>query len=805
MRCRSGWYAAGLWLAALSIVVTSAAAEQPRPFLFGVGRYTAAWAGRPWSYDQQCWDHMANIGATVTGSGLCWCDGESTAGVYDQNAWDYADFEVDNILARGMEPHFFLGLTPQWAKLYPDLPPHRTPAREDCVDEFMSFHYDVAEHFRGRVKYYFFWNEPNGCSWINDGCSNMDGYPLYTQWLIRCSQAVKAADPDAKIIAGRLDYHSGVTHGYEYVQGMYDHGAGPYIDGISIHPYGSPLHWQAILDTRAVMVANGDEDKPIWVMEYGWNTGNEQEKAANLSAVLTELKKPEWHYVQLANYLVLNDGGSVENYGLTDAELNPRTAYWTFKNFDKTWPDYAEFSADVTTGPSPLTVHFADESVVSGAHTWYWEFGDGETSYDEDPTHVYEDGGAYTVSLTVTGTNGPCSEEKTDYIRVGYFPPEAGPDNPSFEDGGGSYFGWDILRVAGEEGPNEPPLSNYNAYGLNTPFGTHFGGRCANDWNKFDFTLGQVIGTENWDPAATRAEWQLSAHVQLHCSQSNFAWPAVIHQVWEIGWNDNGQEPVGIDSCDNWQVIAELDGNFTGNDRYNFYPISLSGSIEGPVGLRGVALRVGCYNDAQREWSMSNFDNLSFQLSSVPSAPDGSFRAGWNLISLPVSPIDPEPSAALADLVDMGNAVAGSLHAYDSVVGYLTYPADFASVDLGCGYWLHLSTVTPGADVEVPGAVATECVQLSLADGWNLIGDPFVLPIPWGDCELSDGGSTKSAAEAAAAGWIDGSTYCYVDGSYSIVRCGGTADDDSLRPWRGYWLLALRPGLSLIVPTPFSQ
>jgi PKD repeat protein len=38
--------------------------------------------------------------------------------------------------------------------------------------------------------------------------------------------------------------------------------------------------------------------------------------------------------------------------------------------------------------------------------TYYWDFGDGVTSYEENPTHQYEDEGDYTVTLTVTDVHG---------------------------------------------------------------------------------------------------------------------------------------------------------------------------------------------------------------------------------------------------------------------------------------------------------------------------------------------------------------------------------------------------------------
>ena len=91
----------------------SVARAEERPLLFGVGRYLAIWTGRPWSYDEDCWDHMQTIGATASGAGLAWCDAQPDAPPADYE-WDaiyYADHEVAGLVARGLEPTFFLGLT----------------------------------------------------------------------------------------------------------------------------------------------------------------------------------------------------------------------------------------------------------------------------------------------------------------------------------------------------------------------------------------------------------------------------------------------------------------------------------------------------------------------------------------------------------------------------------------------------------------------------------------------------------------------------------------------------------------------
>jgi gliding motility-associated-like protein len=55
---------------------------------------------------------------------------------------------------------------------------------------------------------------------------------------------------------------------------------------------------------------------------------------------------------------------------------------------------------------TPLTTTFVNTSTGGGIITYLWDFGDGQTSTDANPTHTYTSTGAYTVTLTAkNGTN----------------------------------------------------------------------------------------------------------------------------------------------------------------------------------------------------------------------------------------------------------------------------------------------------------------------------------------------------------------------------------------------------------------
>jgi branched-chain amino acid transport system substrate-binding protein len=63
-----------------------------------------------------------------------------------------------------------------------------------------------------------------------------------------------------------------------------------------------------------------------------------------------------------------------------------------------------------------------DGSIVS----YSWDFGDGETSTDADPSHVYSDPDGYTVTLTVTDDKGATDTETTTCTIEEVLPPDDG-------------------------------------------------------------------------------------------------------------------------------------------------------------------------------------------------------------------------------------------------------------------------------------------------------------------------------------------------------------------------------------------
>lgn len=78
----------------------------------------------------------------------------------------------------------------------------------------------------------------------------------------------------------------------------------------------------------------------------------------------------------------------------------------------------ADFVAVPTITLTGLPVSFTDLSTHNPT-SWTWDFGDTDTSTEQNPTHIYLNVGTYTVTLLVKNDAGQSIVTKTDYITVG--------------------------------------------------------------------------------------------------------------------------------------------------------------------------------------------------------------------------------------------------------------------------------------------------------------------------------------------------------------------------------------------------
>ena len=215
-------------------------------------------------------------------------------GIYD---WSYSDRLMDQVDAHELNIIARVGVQPEWAGgNYPEISP------PDDYQDFMRFLSALVSRYEGRVDAYQIWNEPN---LAREWGGRPPNPTEYTEMLKMAYQTVKAIDPDATVISAGLAPTTRWDHvavpDTVFIQGMYDAGAAPYFDllgahgaGYMVSPETSPdvvandpalnnndpspeglkriYCFRHIEDVRAVMLANGDADKRIAVLEFGWTT-----------------------------------------------------------------------------------------------------------------------------------------------------------------------------------------------------------------------------------------------------------------------------------------------------------------------------------------------------------------------------------------------------------------------------------------------------------------------------------------------------------------------------------------------------
>jgi hypothetical protein len=201
---------------------------------------------------------------------------------WDKSAWEKYDNIVDlaekydlGIIARLDNP-------PAWSRARGDDAGTRAPP--DDLNDFGDFVYTVVNRYKGRIKYYQIWNEPN--IYPEWGEQPVDP-EAYTELLKIGYTRAKEADPDCVIISGALastiELGPRNLNDFIFLQRMYDAGAGDYFDILAMQGYGlwsgpydrrmrpRVINFSRPLYIRDIMVKNGDEVKPIWISEMNWN------------------------------------------------------------------------------------------------------------------------------------------------------------------------------------------------------------------------------------------------------------------------------------------------------------------------------------------------------------------------------------------------------------------------------------------------------------------------------------------------------------------------------------------------------
>ncbi|MFH2048328.1 MAG: T9SS type A sorting domain-containing protein [bacterium] len=161
------------------------------------------------------------------------------------------------------------------------------------------------------------------------------------------------------------------------------------------------------------------------------------------------------------------------------------------------------------------------------------------------------------------------------------------------------------------------------------------------------------------------------------------------------------------------------------------------------------------------------------------------FNSGWNLIGLPLKPIENSYAKIIGD--DLNDH--GYLYKYNGTSGY----QETDVFEAGMGYWLGLlSTET----VDYLGDSISTDVSVQLRNGNNLISNPFTHVISKNNLTFTKSSTTLSFSDAVLNNWISDAVHHWYNGPQDDGLYYST---DTLGVWEGGWLYSLTDNVTMII------
>jgi hypothetical protein len=279
---------------------------------------------------------------------------------YNQSTWDKYDRIVELAREYGLEIVARLDHPPAWTR-------HDGRARGDFAppdnfDDYGDFVATVVARYRGKIRFYQLWNEPN--IYPEWGDQPVDAVEYVRLLKIGYTRA-KAVDPSIVIISAGLaqTIEEGPANVSDliFLQQMYDAGVRGYFDVLAVMNYGlwtgpgdrrldpQRTNFSRPILLREIMVKNGDANKPIWAMEVGWNAlplGMDapfgrvtEERQARYAVRAYERAANEWSWMGAMMYWFFKRADDHEKnqpmyyFRMLDPDFTPHSVYGATKDY----------------------------------------------------------------------------------------------------------------------------------------------------------------------------------------------------------------------------------------------------------------------------------------------------------------------------------------------------------------------------------------------------------------------------------------------------------------------------------------
>lgn len=248
--------------------------------------------------------------------------------------WNFATLDKEIALAEkhNVEVMLVLGSTPTWASARPNekgccsqSAPKGNAAEAKNINDWRNYVRTVATRYKGRVRRYEMWNEPNSPSFYTGSVAKL------VELNREAYKVLKEVDPTIIVVSSSL---SRCCNPMKFLDEYLAQGGGNYADAIGYHFYPAPEPPEAMLpkiyELRSLLNRHGVK-KPIWNTETGWRVINHDRNVETETWAGPPLSDEESSAYLARTYILTWNYGVERLYwyawghasmGMTEANLN---------------------------------------------------------------------------------------------------------------------------------------------------------------------------------------------------------------------------------------------------------------------------------------------------------------------------------------------------------------------------------------------------------------------------------------------------------------------------------------------------
>jgi len=280
---------------------------------------------------------MQEVGIGMVRTDFLWKDIEPKKGEFDFSKYDHIMDVLDH---HGVKALAILEYNPAWRQAEWNAAP--------VIEDYVAFASATVNHFKGRVRYWEIWNEPDSKTYWQP----QDSMTQYSALLKAVYPVIKRADPTAQVVLG------GMTEAGPFaIRSVYKKAGKDTFDIVAIHPFVNARKPNSMESLKGiyyslmrVMTEFGDQDKPIWFTEVGcpgvkeptrenaWWQGTsttEDEQAQWITALYKNAL--QWKGVQKIFWAFFRETDNffhcgVDNLGLVRGDFTKKPAFTAYKH-----------------------------------------------------------------------------------------------------------------------------------------------------------------------------------------------------------------------------------------------------------------------------------------------------------------------------------------------------------------------------------------------------------------------------------------------------------------------------------------